>query len=60
MGDRECNINESIECTVRECRHHSKEANYCSLNTILVSAQNSVATEKQNTDCMSFDAKVDI
>lgn len=58
MEDRECRINESIECTVRDCVHHSNEENYCSLNTILVSAQSEDVTDKRNTNCMSFDSKI--
>jgi hypothetical protein len=31
-----CNANKSIECTVKQCAHHCNEANYCSLDRILV------------------------
>ena len=31
-----CKANKSIECTVHNCAYHCDEANYCSLDKILV------------------------
>ena len=31
-----CHANKSIECTVVSCANHCDEANYCSLDKILV------------------------
>jgi len=35
--------NDSIGCTVTECRHHCKDDNYCTLNKIDVVKHESVA-----------------
>ena len=31
-----CHANKSIECTVQQCAHHCQDANFCSLERILV------------------------
>ena len=52
-----CNANKSIECTVSQCAHHCNEANYCSLDRILVGTHESDPAQEQCTDCMSFRKK---
>ena len=52
-----CNANKSIECTVHQCAHHCNEANYCSLERILVGTHEGNPTQDQCTDCMSFRKK---
>ena len=52
-----CNANKSIECTVKQCAHHCNEANYCSLEKILVGTHEANPTVDQCTDCMSFRKK---
>lgn len=52
-----CNANKSIECTVHQCAHHCDEANYCSLERILVGTHEANPTVDQCTDCMSFRKK---
>ena len=52
-----CNANKSIECTVKQCAHHCDEANYCSLERILVGTHEGNPTMDQCTDCMSFRKK---
>ena len=52
-----CNANKSIECTVRQCAHHCDEANYCSLEKILVGTHEANPAMDQCTDCMSFRKK---
>ncbi|MBU3146703.1 DUF1540 domain-containing protein [Clostridium sp. CF012] len=48
--------NESIGCIVTECRHHSQEEQYCSLDKIQVVKHGSDNTV-EHTDCGSFDSK---
>ena len=49
--------NKCIECTVQQCAHHCADANYCSLERILVGTHESNPTVDQCTDCMSFRKK---
>lgn len=49
--------NKSIGCIVTECRFHSKDQNYCSLEQIQVTKHESSATTVECTDCGSFKAE---
>lgn len=49
--------NESIHCTINNCAHHAQDANYCSLDHILVGTHEANPTDKQCTDCESFEKK---
>ena len=49
--------NESIKCTIKTCKHHAKDENYCSLDSILVGTHEANPTEKACTDCESFELK---
>ena len=49
-----CNANKSIECTVHQCAYHCNEANFCSLDRILVGTHEANPTQDQCTDCKSF------
>jgi hypothetical protein len=49
------NHNNSIGCVVNECRFHSKNENYCTLEKIQVTKHESMAKTKQCTDCGSFE-----
>jgi len=56
-------INNSIECSVPECKFHSEKEDYCTLNKIKIQKHDSVATFPESTDCASFqrnDNMVDI
>ena len=46
--------NNSIECTVTECKYHCDTANYCSLNTIKVGTHEANPTVPECVDCQSF------
>lgn len=46
--------NNSIACTVNECKFHYKEDDYCTLDQIKVSKHEPVATTIKCTDCSSF------
>ena len=52
-----CNANKAIECTVKQCAHHCNEANFCSLDKILVGTHENNPKMDQCTDCMSFKKK---
>ncbi len=52
-----CNANKSIECTVAQCAHHCGNANYCSLDHILVGTHEANPGMDQCTDCKSFRKK---
>ena len=47
--------NESIGCTVPECRYHNKSENYCTLSKIEVKKHEPLAKTKECTDCGSFE-----
>jgi hypothetical protein len=46
--------NKCIGCTVKQCRHHCKNQNYCSLDRISVGTHEANPTEAQCVDCNSF------
>ena len=52
-----CKANQHIECTVQQCANHCQDANYCSLDRILVGTHEMNPTESQCTDCKSFRKK---
>ena len=50
-------INMSIECTVRNCKHHHQVEQFCMLDHVRIGTeQKKQALEKQNTDCEEFEA----
>ena len=49
--------NESIGCTVTECRNHTNGEQYCSLEKIQVVKHNASANTVEHTDCGSFASK---
>lgn len=49
--------NPSIQCQVDECKYHSVNEDYCTLNNIMVGKSGQTATSKESTDCNSFDVK---
>lgn len=46
--------NNSIGCSVNECKNHCKEDNYCTLPKIEVTKHDAVANSVECTDCGSF------
>lgn len=50
-------VNESIKCTVNNCKYHANEKNYCTLNEIQVGTHESNPIQKECTDCDSFELK---
>ena len=53
----DCKANKSIECTVQQCAHHCQDANFCSLERILVGTHEANPAMDQCTDCKSFRKK---
>ncbi|MEE1056981.1 MAG: DUF1540 domain-containing protein [Acutalibacteraceae bacterium] len=49
--------NQSIKCSVTQCKHHCNAKDYCSLNCIQVGTHECNPTQEQCTDCMSFEKK---
>ncbi len=47
--------NSSIGCIVTECRFHSKNQDYCTLDKIEVVKHSQRADSKEHTDCGSFE-----
>ena len=48
------NKNESIKCTVEQCKHHACSENYCTLNSISIGTHEPNPTVAECTDCQSF------
>ncbi len=46
--------NNSIGCTVSECKYHCEDDDYCTLDQIHVEKHSSVADTPEGTDCGSF------
>ena len=46
--------NHAIRCTVRDCRHHKGDQNYCSLDSIEVASNVKEPTDESCVDCRSF------
>ncbi len=49
--------NKCIECSVKQCRNHCEEKNYCSLDKIKVGTHECNPSQDQCTDCLSFEMK---
>jgi hypothetical protein len=49
--------NQSIGCSVQQCKYHDQTQNYCSLDKIMVGTHEQNPTGKECTDCESFEVK---
>lgn len=47
--------NQTIRCTVDQCKFHEKAENFCSLDAITVGTHEANPTMDQCTDCLSFE-----
>jgi len=47
---------QEIKCRVKSCRHHDSDG-HCMLPDIVVGENVANATEKSETDCMSFEVR---
>lgn len=50
-------MNESIKCTVQQCKYHANVKNYCSLDAIQVGTHEEHPKVPECTDCNSFELK---
>lgn len=50
-------INESIKCTVNNCKYNEVAENYCTLQQIQVGTHESNPSMDECTDCRSFKLK---
>ncbi|MDF2586272.1 MAG: hypothetical protein K0S41_113 [Anaerocolumna sp.] len=48
------NQNPSIGCVVTECKYHAQNADYCTLDKIMVGKNESFSSKSEDTDCESF------
>ncbi len=46
--------NQSIGCSVQQCKHHYQSDNYCTLNKISIGTHESNPSMPECTDCNSF------
>lgn len=49
-----CKANESIKCTVQQCKNHCQGSDYCSLDCITIGTHETNPTVSECTDCKSF------
>lgn len=49
--------NTSIGCTVNNCKYNNETESYCTLDKIMVGTHEANPTEKECTDCNSFEVK---
>lgn len=49
--------NNSIGCSVNECKYHCKEDPYCTLDQIMVTKNKPEARTSETTDCASFECE---
>lgn len=46
--------NPCIACSIRDCRHHAEDEDYCTLSKIKVGTHEEHPTKIECTDCESF------
>lgn len=49
--------NQSIRCTVEQCKYHCDNKQYCGLDSIQVGTHECNPTQQECTDCESFESK---
>lgn len=49
--------NESIRCTVDQCKYHCGDKNYCTLNSVQIGTHEANPQVVQCVDCESFEVK---
>ena len=49
--------NHCIKCTVHDCKYHSGDENFCSLDCIQVASHEKNPTDEKCVDCRSFECK---
>lgn len=51
-----CSANKHIECSIKNCKYHCGNDNYCSLDRIMIGSTQPNPTMCQYTDCESFES----
>lgn len=51
------NANQSIQCTVQQCKNHCGKDNYCTLNKVQIGTHELNPTMDECVDCQSFQLK---
>ena len=46
--------NQSIGCTVSQCKYHCKDQNYCSLKQVSIGTHEANPTQIECVDCRSY------
>lgn len=49
-----CKVNESIKCTVQQCKYHCQDKDFCSLDCVNIGTHESNPTMSECVDCKSF------
>ena len=49
--------NHCIRCTVKDCKYHNGDVNFCSLECIQVGSHEKNPTDESCVDCRSFECK---
>ncbi len=49
-----CQANHNIHCTVRNCKNHCTDQDYCALSCVSIGTHESNPSMDQCTDCLSF------
>ena len=49
--------NESIKCSVSQCKYNNQSESYCTLSSIKVGTHEKNPKEVECTDCQSFELK---
>lgn len=57
LGGLKMEENQSIACTVSECRYHANAEDYCTLDQIQVGKTETPSKKSEDTDCESFQVK---
>ena len=57
MMFNETQKNRCIHCSVKDCKYHCGDENYCSLDSIQVASHEKNPTDEQCVDCRSFECK---
>ncbi len=49
--------NYSIHCTVKDCKYHNKDENYCSLDSVRIASNEQNPKDESCVDCKSFECE---
>ena len=51
------NVNRCIHCSVKDCKYHNGDENYCTLDSINVASHEKNPTDESCVDCCSFECR---